>query len=244
MATNSAVDLQSDQLDQDGQQQARDLIHQEKLERRKQGKVLSIPSERLPKNPAPNASGEVVGNIGQTEGQELLEEQREQNNNAQAQTTQTGEAGNYSKEQIRTRLKDRARNALGAKHMGALMALLLSLAVFKDSLDILSISLFSWIDWIFDLMMWILFFIAFGKAPKRIRFEIRVIATIAALIEFVPILDIFTTWTFTVIYAWVRTRNTTQAALQKAESTFREIDKAQKAAKKVKVVIQKFRRSS
>ena len=223
MKTNTFVNLESDELNQDEQRQARDLLFQEKLNRRKTGgKVLDFPI--TPSFPPINGEIGSIDPTGINEG--TLTKQRDRKTITRFSSTKT-----YTKDAIRSRLKSSAVNVVGAKHMGTIMALLLSLAVFKDTMDILSVSLLSWIDWIFDLGMWVLFLFAFEKAPKSIRAELRMISTIAALMEFVPFLDILTTWTFMVLYAWARTHATAAAAFQKTAAGFNAQDATTNDAK-------------
>ena len=72
--------------------------------------------------------------------------------------------------------------------------LIIGLAATKDFLDIVSLDLLSWIDWVVDILLGFLLFLVSGRgAAARLRNAQRSILTAAA--EMIPFMGIFPIWT-------------------------------------------------
>ncbi|PIW95871.1 hypothetical protein COZ84_01190, partial [Candidatus Kuenenbacteria bacterium CG_4_8_14_3_um_filter_39_15] len=78
----------------------------------------------------------------------------------------------------------------------------LILAVIKDLLDIGTIELASWLDWIVDIAIGVAMFYLFGKSIKLTR---KLITSGGAMIaEIIPGLGFLPIWTLAVVYMYLK----------------------------------------
>ena len=88
-------------------------------------------------------------------------------------------------------------------HSFTVWMILIGIAVFKDCLDVGTIELISWLDWIVDALIGITFWLMLGK--NNLSFATRLIRSLGpALMEMIPFLGIVPVWTFSVIYIYFR----------------------------------------
>ncbi len=222
-------ELGPEQLDAQQQQQVRDRMTEERLKRRRNEqdtgapRVMQRPSTQPKQMPVTNASPASDGSSG---AQDSSDGQEKKPSEDKEKPSIRERAKDYSKRAVRKRLAGAAQNVLGIEHQGRLLMALLALAVLKDSADIMSLSLLSWIDWTIDALLWVLYVLAFGNMPKKVRLELQVLTSFAALVEFVPFLDLFTTWTFLVVYSIFRAEMVSHGAFKATVAAFKRIDQA------------------
>ncbi|OGL88978.1 hypothetical protein A3I42_01585 [Candidatus Uhrbacteria bacterium RIFCSPLOWO2_02_FULL_49_11] len=88
-------------------------------------------------------------------------------------------------------------------HSFIVWLILIGIAVFKDCLDVGTIELISWLDWIVDALIGLTFWAMLGK--NNLSFATRLIRSLGpALMEMIPFLGIVPVWTFSVIYIYFR----------------------------------------
>lgn len=90
------------------------------------------------------------------------------------------------------------------EHHGLMIwAVLIGMAIFKDLLDIGTVELISWIDWIIDALIGLTFYLVLGS--KKLSFETRLVRSlIPAIMEMIPGIGIVPVWTFSIMYIYFR----------------------------------------
>lgn len=110
------------------------------------------------------------------------------------------------------------RGVTPRKHSKVGWLILIGMAMFKDALDIGTIELISWIDWIVDAGIGVTFFFMLGRG--NVQFAQKIVRSLLpALVEMIPILGIAPVWTFSVLYIYFRSEIETKlpAAPEKKE---------------------------
>ncbi len=107
-------------------------------------------------------------------------------------------------------------------HIMQVYAVVIALAVLKDTIDIASAEAFSVLDWSIDLFISVVMFIFFWG---RGTWKVKLVIFIATGIEVVPLLGAFPTWMFCVLYAYLND-------LKKNKELKEEADQIEKTIKK------------
>ncbi len=101
-------------------------------------------------------------------------------------------------------------------HSFMVWLILIGIAVFKDCLDVGTIELVSWLDWIVDAMIGLTFWAMLGK--NNLSFATRLIRSLGpALLEMIPFLGIVPVWTFSVMYIYFRSEVETKLPAKQEE---------------------------
>ncbi|MEW6610173.1 MAG: hypothetical protein AB1352_00890 [Patescibacteria group bacterium] len=88
-------------------------------------------------------------------------------------------------------------------HSFMVWLILIGMAVFKDCLDVGTLELASWLDWIVDALIGLTFWAMLGK--NNLSFATRLVRSLGpALLEMIPGLGFIPIWTFSVLYIYFR----------------------------------------
>ncbi|MFH1838301.1 MAG: hypothetical protein ABH808_02295 [Candidatus Kuenenbacteria bacterium] len=96
-------------------------------------------------------------------------------------------------------------------------------AGFKDLLDICSIELFSWLDWIIDLLFGAVLFFGLGKGSFQQVKRIRMTTVITSVAEAIPIIGALPSWTASLLWLYIKTGQENGTATMKLEEIQKKI---------------------
>mgnify|MGYP001563308445 FL=1 len=142
------------------------------------------------------------------------------------QTTQR-KMDDADKENILNKLKNKA--AMIKKEIGEFSIVLFMIALIlcgvKDLFDMFSVQLFSWLDWILDLILGIVLFFGLARGNIQQIKRIRLTTVLISVAEVIPIIGALPCWTISLFLLFIKTNQENSAKRVELEGLQKQIVK-------------------
>ena len=142
------------------------------------------------------------------------------------QTTQR-KMDDADKENILNKLKNKA--AMIKKEIGEFSIVLFMIALIlcgvKDLFDMFSVQLFSWLDWILDLILGIVLFFGLARGNIQQIKRIRLTTVLISVAEAIPIIGALPCWTISLFLLFIKTNQENSAKRVELEGLQKQIVK-------------------
>ncbi|MEK9130206.1 MAG: hypothetical protein AAB526_02320 [Patescibacteria group bacterium] len=142
------------------------------------------------------------------------------------QTTQR-KMDDADKENILNKLKNKA--VMLKKEIGEFSIVLFMIALIlcgvKDLFDMFSVQLFSWLDWILDLILGIVLFFGLARGNIQQIKRIRLTTVLISVAEAIPIIGALPCWTISLFLLFIKTNQENSAKRVELEGLQKQIVK-------------------